>query len=106
MGDFFEEKYCLEPKRNNKVNTQNIVRRFLKEIGIDYKFTVAYYNDIGKNEFTLYTNKPGILIGKYGKNLDILKTILFEEYGKIYSIKIKEINGDFLTVNVNSKKRL
>lgn len=65
---------------------------------IDYKGIVGYENDIGKRIFTIWTNRPGILIGKGGQNVEILREILKEEFDYDYEIKFREIKGKMLVI--------
>ena len=65
---------------------------------IRYKGIVGYENNLGKKEFTLWTDRPGILIGKGGQNVEILKEILKEEFEYDYEIKFKEIKGKMIIV--------
>ena len=78
-------------ERNEKV-----MKNFFYSIG--YKGIVGYENDLGKKVFTVWTDKPGILIGKGGQNIQILKDILKEEIGYDYKIKFKEIKGKMLVI--------
>lgn len=43
---------------------------------------------------TIYTKRPGLIIGKAGKDIDTLKSKLSKYIGKQVSIEIKEINDD------------
>lgn len=75
---------------------ERVVRNFFWRI--NYKGIVGYENDLGRKEFTLWTDKPGILIGKGGQNVEILKEILKEEFEYDYEIKFKEIKGKMMVV--------
>ena len=79
---------------NNR--NERVVRNFFWRI--NYKGIVGYENDLGKKEFTLWTDRPGILIGKGGQNVEILKEILKEEFEYDYEIKFKEIKGKMIIV--------
>ena len=75
---------------------ERVMKNFFYSIG--YKGFVGYENDLRKKVFTVWTNKPGILIGKGGKNVCILKEILKEEFDYDYEIKFKEIKGEMLLI--------
>lgn len=64
---------------------------------INHKGIVGYKNDLGR-VFTIWTDRPGIIIGKGGQNINILKEILKEEFGYDYEIDIKEIKGEMLVI--------
>ena len=65
---------------------------------INYKGIVGYENKLGEKIFVIYTNKPGILIGKGGANVEILKEILKKEFDYDYTIEFKEIKGKMLVI--------
>lgn len=75
---------------------ERVIKNFFYRIG--YKGIVGYENDLGKNVFTIWTDNPGILIGKGGQNVWILKDILKEEFDYDYEIKFKEIKGKMLVI--------
>ena len=63
---------------------------------INYKGIVGYKNS--GRLFTVWTDRPSIIIGKGGQNINILKEILKEEFGYDYEIDIKEIKGEMLVI--------
>lgn len=65
---------------------------------INYKGIVGYENSLGEKIFTVWTDRPGILIGKGGQNVEVLKEILREEFDRDYDVKFKEIKGKMLVV--------
>ena len=75
---------------------ERVMKNFFYRIG--YKGIVGYENDLGKKVFTVWTDKPGILIGKGGQNVCILKEILKEEFDYNYEIEFKEIKGKMLVI--------
>lgn len=82
---------CLEEmaERNERVLKHFFFR-------INYKGIVGYKN-IGR-VFTVWTDRPSIIIGKGGQNINVLKEILKEEFACDYEIDIKEIKGEMLVV--------
>lgn len=80
---------CLEEmaERNERVLKHFFFR-------INYKGIVGYKN-IGR-VFTVWTDRPSIIIGKGGQNINVLKEILKEEFAYDYEIDIKEIKGEIL----------
>ena len=75
---------------------ERVMKNFFYRIG--YKGIVGYDNDLGNKVFTVWSDKPGILIGKGGQNICILKDILKEEFEKDYEIEFKEIKGKMLVI--------
>ena len=65
---------------------------------INYKGIVGYKNELSKGLFTVWTDRPGILIGKGGQNVEVLKEILKEEFDRDYEVDFKEIKGKMLVV--------
>ena len=82
---------CLEEmaERNERVLKHFFFR-------INYKGIVGYKN-IGR-VFTVWTDRPSIIIGKGGQNIIVLKEILKEEFAYDYEIDIKEIKGEMLVI--------
>ena len=75
---------------------ERVMKNFFYRIG--YKGIIGYENDLRKKVFTIWTDKPGILIGKGGQNVCILKDILKEEFDYDYEIEFKEIKGKMLVI--------
>lgn len=75
----------------------NRERKFLEdwcaEAGL--KEPVAYSYEYYKG-FTIYTNRPGILIGKAGSLVNKYRDRLKEEFGKNNKIKFVEIKNGFV----------
>lgn len=90
------EKFCGKALEEMDDRNERVVRHFFWRI--NYKGIVGYENDLGKKEFTLWSDRPGILIGKGGQNVEILKEILKEEFEYDYEIKFKEIKGKMIIV--------
>ena len=82
---------CLEEmaERNERVLKHFFFR-------INYKGIVGYKN-IGR-VFTVWTDRPSIIIGKGGQNINVLQEILKEEFAYDYEIDIKEIKGEMLVI--------
>ena len=91
----FEKIYCKAIEETQERN-ERVMKHFFYKIG--YKGIVGYDNDLGNKVFTVWSDKPGILIGKGGQNILILKDILKEEFGYDYEIKFKEIKGKMLVI--------
>lgn len=81
---------CLEVARTIE---QRLIEQWCKESNV--KTPVGYYRDCVKHVFTVYTNRPGELIGKGGKNIEKFKADLLEEYKHEYDVKIVEVRGGF-----------
>lgn len=75
----FRGKVLEEMRERN----ERVMRHFFWRI--NYKGIVGYENKIGKT-FTVWTDRPGILIGYKGENVRILKEILKEEFDYDYEV--------------------
>ena len=90
------EKFVAEALEEMSERNERVIKNFFYKIR--YKGIVGYENDLGKKVFTIWTDKPGILIGKGGQNVWILKDILKEEFDYDYEIKFKESKGKMLVI--------
>lgn len=75
---------------------ERVLKHFFFRIG--NKGIVGYENKLGKKKFIVWTDKPGILIGKGGKNVDILKEELKKEFDRDYDVEFKEIKGKMIVI--------
>ena len=75
---------------------ERVLKNFFFRIG--NKGIVGYENKLGKKKFIVWTDKPGILIGKGGKNVDILKEELKKEFNRDYDVEFKEIKGKMIVI--------
>lgn len=75
---------------------ERVLKHFFFRIG--NKGIVGYENKLDKNKFTVWTDRPGILIGKGGKNVDILKEELKKEFNSDYDVEFKEIKGKMIVI--------
>ena len=93
--DYFEESIAEALEEMSERN-ERVMKNFFYRIG--HKGIVGYENDLGKKVFTIWTNELGILIGKDGQNVEILKEILKEEFDYDYEIEFKVIEGKMLVI--------
>lgn len=90
---------CLE-SMNNKYRT--VLENWCKQIG--YKYPIAYSRNYKNTEngidkiLKIFTKHPGIMIGKAGKNVDLLKEMLDKEFISGYAIEFVEVRGDFINL--------
>lgn len=56
-----------------------------------FMFDHHYAKEDKNGEVIIYTNRPGVLIGVAGKNIDKLKELLKEEFKHDYDVKIQEV---------------
>lgn len=76
---------------------RNRERKFLEDWCAEAKLTepVAYSYNYHEG-FTIYTNRPGYLIGKGGNLINKYRTRLKEEFHKTNDIKFVEIKNGFV----------
>lgn len=94
---------CLEW---DKRKTEEALKTWLLEIG--FNGTVGYEKDIGRKTIKIYSNKPGVLIGRGGKNVFILSDLLSETFNgnfeEKWAVEFVEVKGDFVTVGGNENE--
>ena len=90
------EEFVAEALEEMSERNERVMKNF--SYRIEYKGIVGYDNDLGNKVFTVWSDKPGILIGKGGQNVCILKDILKEEFDYDYEIEFKEIKGKMLVI--------
>ena len=106
----------LEKEINEVINEYHkrwemVFEKFFKEIGmfIDNK-AFSYSVSICNKKLLIYTNNPGVWIGKYGKTLLILKSIIKDEFGEMFTVDFKEagertiINPELLNEGDNNNE--
>ena len=91
----FEELRGEEIEEMGERNERELKRFFFRT---GNKGIVGYENKLDKNKFTVWTDRPGILIGKGGKNVDILKEELKKEFDEDYDVEFKEIKGKMIVI--------
>lgn len=65
---------------------------------MDYNEPVGYYLDTHRNVMIIYATRIGVLIGKGGIHVEVLKKRLLEEYGRDFEVEFVEIRGGFVNV--------
>lgn len=83
-----------------KEHEKTVIESYLSDIG--YTEPIFYKINICDREFTIYTKNPGMIIGKGGTNINILKSILTREFSGEWKVTIEEVRGEF----VNNRKEL
>lgn len=90
--------YDITKHANNK--NREVLEKWCR--AIKYKHPIGYYNDLGEYKMVIYTEHPGIMIGKAGVYVDLLKEILRREFYHDYTIEFVEIRGGIVNLNINS----
>lgn len=62
-----------------------------------FMFDHEYATTTDNGKITIYTNRPGILIGVAGKNVDKLKEALKREFKHDYNVYFHEVNHYCIT---------
>lgn len=78
-----------------KNKEETVLKQWLASIG--YHEPVGYYRDIENRTMILYATRPGVLIGKAGKDVAELKKKLDEEFFGTWRVSFVEIKGDIIT---------
>jgi len=69
---------------------QKALNQWLEEIGAPNE-KIAYKRS--HDSITIYSTRPGVLIGSHGQNIDPLKSILKENFHIDHTVKFEEITG-------------
>lgn len=80
-----------------KKRTDNILQMWCDEVG--FKDPIGYHNNRNDCVMTIYTTRPGEVIGKGGETVKRLKTILSDKFKRPYTVKLVEIRGEFFHIN-------
>ena len=83
---FAERNYTEQLHEDIKI--RNLVMKELQRAGIS---KVELERSANKVDVTLYTSKPGIVIGKQGANVERIRQLLERQVGKKVHLKIEEI---------------
>ena len=78
-------------KRNvDEFAIKYILEEFLSSLKYDTKM-IIYYKISGRGDIKLFTNRPGILVGRKGENINMIKERFINEANirdtKIYEMK-------------------
>ena len=77
---------------------KNLMTNWLTTICHGHNLCVGYYFNLYDHVLELYTDHPGMLIGKAGSNIDLLKKMLSDEFHGTWSVKIIEVRDGFVSV--------
>lgn len=99
MNDF--DSYMImreEVIRAFRKQFEKIFDEVFGDIKDDFVFMFDHhYAATDKNgEVIIYTNRPGVLIGLAGKNIEKLKELLKEEFKHDYDVKIHEVGHYYI----------
>ncbi len=97
---FYNEERWQQFRAEALAYAANRERTVLEEwLGMmNYIEPVGYYLDTYRNVMTIYATRIGVLIGKGGSNVEVLKKMLLEEYGRGFEVMFVEIRGGFVNV--------
>ena len=88
-------------KSHDKI--RNIIQKWKREYFDNLKDIQISFEVYGIRNIYLYTNRPGIIIGKYGRNIDELKNMLKTE-GINKKVHVIELGGDYQVQEINVKR--
>lgn len=93
--EFRAEAIRFAKERNSK-----LIDTWCKECGVTTP--IGYYND-HNGTMTIYTDKPGWLIGKGGEKVNKFKEALKQEFHREYEVKFVEVRGGFANLNIKEE---
>ena len=83
------EQFKRNETRVDVYGVKSILRRFVKSIEAP---TVIAYEITDSSIVNLYSNRPGVIIGLHGKNIDNIKTEM-QETCNVKDVKVFEIRN-------------
>ena len=96
------EEIRLEAHEYIMSRKEAILKEWLTTItGGNYKITIGYNFDLSHKHLKIYSDHPGMLIGKAGSYIDILKKILTREFHGEWTVEMIEVYDGFITINAN-----
>ena len=97
--DTYDEEFedmIAEALAFTKNKKESLIKKWLNKI--NFTEPIGYDISFGPNVATIYTKHPGVLIGKYGANVNEFYTMLAEEFGGKWEVKFVEVHGGFVNV--------
>jgi ribosomal protein S3 len=98
MFDESWEMFRAEAYAFNRDREESLIKTWLEKIGYTYKEPIGYYRNSWKHEMEIYSTRIGHLIGKAGVNVDLLKTMLKDEFHGNWNVKFVEVKGGFVQI--------
>lgn len=75
---------------------KELIERWCEKCGVTSP--IGYYNDLSNGIMTIYTTRPGWLIGMQGIKLGAFVDELEKEFNRRYEVKFVEIRGSFVNI--------
>lgn len=93
MYDEAFENMRAEAVQCMREKTELFLSKWCKEAGV--KSPVGYERDYSSKSFTVYTDRPGCLIGKGGALAQKYETLMRKEFTGLERISFVEVRGGF-----------
>lgn len=98
MFDADWEELRAEAHAFMKEKEETLIKNWLGKIGYKGKEPIGYYKDGYNKTMEIYSTRVGVLIGKAGVNVDVLKKMLTDEFRGEWKVKFVEIRGGFVNM--------
>jgi small subunit ribosomal protein S3 len=100
----WESKWYADKEYRNLLYEDHQIRSFLqKRLANGALSRVEIERQANKAKVTLYTGKPGVIIGRGGKGVDDLKALLEKKFNKQISINVQEVRQPELDAKLVSE---
>ena len=86
-----------------KVAEKTIIEEWLEKIG--YNEPVGYSCSLSDRVMTIYTTRPGVLIGKAGNSVREFEAMLTDRFCGIWTVKFVEVRGGFVNTQEIEKEK-
>lgn len=93
MYDEAFENMRAEAMKYMREKTESFLSKWCEEAGV--KSPVGYERNYSSKSFTVYTDRPGCLIGKGGALAKKYETLMREEFTGLERISFVEVKGGF-----------
>lgn len=91
------QQFRAECNKYIKDKKEAILKRWLSDIRFDDP--IGYSINLSTHIITIYTNHPGMIIGKAGENIVNIEQMLSDEFGGVWKVELVDmtLNGGFVS---------
>ena len=89
-----------ESIRISKERNRKLIEDWCRECHVTSP--IGYYNDYC-GVITIYTDRPGYLIGRGGEKIQKFKEALKQEFHREYEVKLIEVRDGFVNLNIKEE---
>lgn len=97
---YYDEDDWMEFRAEAHEFMHNRHKKLIEDWCVECKVTtpIGYYHDYLNKIITIYTDRPGYLIGKGGEKVKKFEEAFSKEFGKPYKVKFVEVRDGFVNI--------